>query len=73
MADNTTKHHTSKPAGNWSMTVIDRPGIAILFLSDLRRQGDARMAEMKRQTAILQRIDERLKRNGMSLAKRNRK
>lgn len=43
------------------------------LLQDIRevtsRQTDAIMA----QTIVLRRIDERLKRNGMSLAKRNRK
>jgi len=69
MAD-VRKFSTRDDAGEWTLdgqpTFLSRDGIAVLFLADIRR-------EARKQTATLQRIDERLKRNGMSLAKRNRK
>lgn len=65
-------HSTRDDSGDWSLKYngdgksmsIER--IAVAILADVRR-------EVRKQTSVLERIDERLKRNGMSLAKRNRK
>lgn len=72
-------HDTDEPAGDWCVRynaddeTMPNDGIALLLLSDLRREARKQNAELARQTEIFRRIDERLKRNGMSLAKRNRK
>lgn len=61
---------TDDEPGNWQFSQKEhtpgRDAIAILYHA-------ASLREQRKQTAILGRIDERLKRGGFSLAKANRK
>ncbi len=58
---------------NWRINGSTHDDIQIALLTEIRDEARDQTMLMLRQVAILERTDERLKRGGFSLAKRNRK